>query len=128
VLALLARSERIELEPPLVPGIDHGGQALGIRARRGGRSRRIAAAGSIPATAATRGNREQSGEQETASIDPHVPSAPRFDPAVDLAFEDLHRHRAIAQDFAVEVTDVELRAQRRLALRRKAWMRRSPTL
>src|SRR5262245_43315883 len=43
-------------------------------------------------------------------------STPRFDPPIDLALEDLQRHRAVAQDLAVKITDVEAWAQLGLRL------------
>src|SRR5262245_38003537 len=38
-------------------------------------------------------------------------SASRLDPAIDFALEDLQRHRAVAQDLAVKITDVEAGAE-----------------
>ena len=51
-----------------------------------------------------------------------------IDPAADLAFEDVHRHRAVAQHLAMVTRTSNFGPSSCSAVRRSAWMRRSPTL
>ena len=127
VFAMLACDERVELKPAVVPGVDHRGETLCIRARAGRRRSRIAAVRSVLAASA-HGKCEQPGEQQTSSTDRHVPQR-----RASIQRSILRSRISIGTAPSLRTSRWKSRISNfapsdASAFRRSAWMRRSPTL